>query len=636
VTARPTPARPAAARPARLALLPLIAWLAPLLALAPACETETTTRPQLPTLSRSVASSTAASVQKAPATAPATPTTPNNGPAVQRLAPPRPPAFEPRPPAPPGTPPLPVAEMPKGEVLTRVDPAAEPPRIVPLPAEATAEPAAAAASDPVSADTGLTAADVERHVRTLSSDAMAGRDTGTPESLAAAAYIAGVLQRAGLQPAGDDGGFLQATDVLGVRCDGLPALTATTKDGSPLPAVYGADFTCSRGHALDATLPVIVVRSAQDIPSPPRADAALMLAGTRQDRQKWFKAAGNEDAKGFGLLLVTPPGADPAARGTPIDEPPHLLAGKDDAARSPLFTVRGPLRDKLLAGEVTSVHATIRTQDAVPAANVVGILPGAGTAERPELAQQAIVFTAHYDHLGTAASPEAAAAAEAAHRAQEAASGAPPETEPPAASAPDGRPDDRTYNGADDDASGVAAVLELAEAFGERARGGERPARTLVFLLVTGEERGLIGTEYYLDHPVVPLERTICNLNFEMIGRPDPLVGGAGRLWLTGFERTNLGPAWAAAGLPIEADARPSQHFYERSDNIAFVERGIVGQSLSTYNLHTDYHTVRDEADRLDFAHMEGCVRASFAAAKPLADGTLTPEWTVKPKDGGR
>ncbi|HTE05479.1 MAG TPA: hypothetical protein VK824_04720, partial [Planctomycetota bacterium] len=104
----------------------------------------------------------------------------------------------------------------------------------------------------------------------------------------------------------------------------------------------------------------------------------------------------------------------------------------------------------------------------------------------------------------------------------------------------------------------------------------------------------------------------------------------------TGYERSNLGPAWTAAGLAITPDGRPQEHFFERSDNIAFVMRGIVGQTLSTYNMHADYHHVSDAPDTLDFAHMEGAVRAGLAAARTLADGTLMPAWVGEPPGAPR
>jgi Zn-dependent M28 family amino/carboxypeptidase len=176
-------------------------------------------------------------------------------------------------------------------------------------------------------------------------------------------------------------------------------------------------------------------------------------------------------------------------------------------------------------------------------------------------------------------------------------------------------------------------VLEIARALAADARANpDVPARTQVFLLVTGEEMGLLGTDHYLENPVRPLAETVCNLNFEMIGRPDDAVGGAGRLWLTGFERTSLGEAFRAAGLALMPDPRLDQHFFERSDNYAFAKRGIVAQTLSSYAMHEDYHRVTDEADTLDYAHLEAAVRAAFLGARALANGEVTPAW----KPGGR
>ena len=182
---------------------------------------------------------------------------------------------------------------------------------------------------------------------------------------------------------------------------------------------------------------------------------------------------------------------------------------------------------------------------------------------------------------------------------------------------------DVIMNGADDDASGVACVLEIAQKF---AHSGPQ-ARELVFLLATAEELGVVGTSYYLDHPSTPIERTVANLNFEMIGRPDEKAGGPGRLWLTGHERTSLMSTYVKNGLRIAADPYPEQNFFMRSDNIVFCFRGVVGQTFSSYNLHTDYHQVSDDADSLDYAHMESATAAGFEAVRLVADGTITPQW---------
>jgi hypothetical protein len=221
-----------------------------------------------------------------------------------------------------------------------------------------------------------------------------------------------------------------------------------------------------------------------------------------------------------------------------------------------------------------------------PAVNVVGLLRGSD----PALEGEAIVVTAHYDHLGIG----------------------------PAVNG------DSIYNGADDDASGTVAVMEIARAL---ARARPAPKRTVVFLLVTGEERGLLGTRWYLDHPVVPLARTVANLNIEMIARPDSLAGGSGKAWLTGYDRSTMGVMLRDAGIPIVPDPRLEQHFFERSDNIAFARRGIPAHTLSSFNLHADYHEPSDEASRADPAHMARVIAAAARAVALLADGPA-PAWT--------
>ncbi len=133
--------------------------------------------------------------------------------------------------------------------------------------------------------------------------------------------------------------------------------------------------------------------------------------------------------------------------------------------------------------------------------NVIGVLRGSDA----KLKDQVLLLTAHLDHLGV------------------------------------GKPvnGDSIYNGADDDASGCVAVLQLARALAK----GERPKRTVLFVFFGSEETGGQGNQYFLRHPPLPLDHIVANLEFEMIGRPDPAVQ-PGELWLTGYERSNLGPSW--------------------------------------------------------------------------------------------
>jgi hypothetical protein len=239
--------------------------------------------------------------------------------------------------------------------------------------------------------------------------------------------------------------------------------------------------------------------------------------------------------------------------------------------------------------------AGVASADRAVGVNVVGVLRGTD----PALRDQVVLIDAHYDHLGTTGFGAGCQAMGA----------------------------DTVCNGADDDGSGDVAVLEIARELGR----GPPPKRTVVFLLTTGEEVGLLGTRWYIQHPVLPLEKMVANMEIEMIGRPDPLVGGGGRAWLTGFDRSTMGEMLAAAGIPIVADPRPDQHFFERSDNIAFARRGIPAHTLSTFNLHGDYHTAADDAGRIDYGHMTQVIRAGARAARILADGPA-PVW----KPGGQ
>lgn len=220
--------------------------------------------------------------------------------------------------------------------------------------------------------------------------------------------------------------------------------------------------------------------------------------------------------------------------------------------------------------------------------NVVGIIRGTD----PILRDEAVVIGAHFDHVGIG-------------------------------SAVDG---DSIYNGADDDGSGTVAILEIAR---ELVRTPTK--RTIVVLLSTAEEMGILGTRWYLERPVFPLEKTVADLQIEMIARPDSLAGGPGRAWLTGYERTTMGDQLASAGSPIVPDPRPDQRFFFRSDNIPFAQRGIPAHTLSSFNLHADYHTPADDVDKVDFGHMTAVVDAAVQAVRFLGDGP-TPAW----KEGGR
>jgi Zn-dependent M28 family amino/carboxypeptidase len=218
--------------------------------------------------------------------------------------------------------------------------------------------------------------------------------------------------------------------------------------------------------------------------------------------------------------------------------------------------------------------------------NMIGVIRGSD----PVMRDQVVVFAAHYDHLGIGKAVNG----------------------------------DSIYNGADDDASGVTSVLEIARALSD----GAKPKRTLVFMATTGEEEGTLGTRWYVAHPVFPLSAMTAEMEVEMVGRPDSLAGGEGKAWMTGYDRSTMGSMLKTAGVPIVADPYPAQHFFERSDNIVFARKGIPAHTLSSYNLHSDYHRPSDDISKIDFAHVTAVARAAVAAARILADGPA-PVWNA-------
>ena len=218
--------------------------------------------------------------------------------------------------------------------------------------------------------------------------------------------------------------------------------------------------------------------------------------------------------------------------------------------------------------------------------NAVGVLRGSDR----KAAKEAIILSAHLDHLGTI---------------ENAAPGT-----------------DAIFNGADDDASGCVAVLELARALAS----GKRPKRTIYFVCFGSEERGGYGAQYFVAHSPVALEQIVVDVTFEMLGRPDSKVP-ANRLWLTGYERSTLGPELAKHGALLVADPHPEQNFFQRSDNYTLALRGVVAHTVSSFGLHTDYHRPSDDISKIDFGFMTRAIASLIKPIRWLADSSFKPAW---------
>jgi len=269
--------------------------------------------------------------------------------------------------------------------------------------------------------------------------------------------------------------------------------------------------------------------------------------------------------------------------------------GIEPAGDNGSYIQRATLTQESLAQQPKTLQETTADQTAHVSEeirytwNVVGILRG----RDPALRHSAVLLSAHLDHLGIGAPVNG----------------------------------DSIYNGADDDASGVTAVLELARVLGR----GLRPQRTAIFAFFGSEETGGQGVTYFRDHLPLPLKYIAANLEFEMIGRGDPALK-TDELWLTGWERTNLGPLLAAHGAKLVGDPRAEQKFFTRSDNYVLAKSGVVAQTISSYGLHKDYHRPSDDLTHLDFRHMDAAIGSLLDPIGWLVNSDFEPSWN----EGGR
>jgi hypothetical protein len=247
-----------------------------------------------------------------------------------------------------------------------------------------------------------------------------------------------------------------------------------------------------------------------------------------------------------------------------------------------------------------TLHANAAVERPVMLRNVVGLLRGSD----PVLKDTYALVTAHYDHIGVK---------------------------------PDGE-GDRIYNGANDDASGTASVIEIASAL---ATLHPRPKRSIVFMALFGEETGLLGSRYYGRHPLFPLARTIADVNLEQLGRTDstegPKIASAS---FTGFDFSELPSIFEKAGqkmgVKVYKDDQRSDEFFSRSDNQALADVGVPAHTLCVAFEFPDYHGVADEWPKLDYENMAKVDRMVALGLLMIADSDAVPRWNAREAKAGR
>lgn len=416
-----------------------------------------------------------------------------------------------------------------------------------------------------SAATRVCADCVKANMEVLTSDALRGRACGTEDENAAARFVADKLKRYGVRGAGDGGGHLQRVDFQVQTYATQPTVsvgTARLIQGEGIviltPAPTAAGELVVMGVTADAALAAGKVVVLEGA-FDPRVTGPLFRAGARAV----IAAAPDNVLVAWGELADRPPPNDGASalRTTVFAKPEAYVALK------------------AAAGQTVTIAAPRGAPQTRTTYNVLGVIHGRAS----DADKHAILLSAHYDHVGVRGGA--------------------------------------IYRGANDDASGTAAVLELARVLARE----KASKRTAYFALFGCEEAGGHGAKHFLAYPPLPLADIAANLEFEMIGLPDPQRPKT--LMLTGWERSNLGPTLKAQGADIGPDLYPEQNFFQRSDNYQLALKGVVAQTVSAWPTPPTYHDKTDDLAHIDLAFMTQVIQSMVKPVQWLLNSDFRPEW---------
>jgi hypothetical protein len=468
----------------------------------------------------------------------------------------------------------------------------------------------------------ITEADFVRRVGIMAHDSMRGRDTPSAGLDKTAAWIASEFQSMGLRGGASDGGYLQRYPLRSTVVD----LERSYVQRGDTRLEFGAHVLPVLGDVIngETTAPLAMVSGSGSVERG-LADGAVrgrhvllvLASGPGSVQQQLFRMLSSlVDAGAVSVLVMNPAPEEAWAAGAATVLRSDVYRGwvavgpTGSGSFLPILQLRAPSVEELIDGsgldlaalqarsgaevrvdQVSGPEVTVSLhydEEEVTAPNVVAVLQGSDADLRDEY----VVVSGHMDHVGV------------------------------------GRPDqsgDSIYNGADDNASGTSAVIEIAEAMASLST---PPRRSMMFLLVSGEEKGLWGSEYFSANPPVPLNQMVADLNMDMVGRnwPDTIVA-------IGREHSDLGEtldrvnrAHPELGMTAIDDLWPQESFYTRSDHYNFARGGVP--ILFFFNgVHEDYHGPDDEPERIDAEKAARVARLVFHLAVEVANTTDRPVW---------
>ncbi len=480
----------------------------------------------------------------------------------------------------------------------------------------TASPLSAQAARPASpagaAAETITASDVARRIGVLADDSMLGRDTPSRGLETAARYVADQFRLAGLTPGGVSGSWYQRYPITRRRFELAGSRVVLRSGSAKATASFDRDARYvsgdvprepTTGTAVLVGGPVTpeavagmrlrgkVVLYVHDYRKPIPANATQVARAIRVSGAKAIVAISNVEPAAFAARI---PRSAPQRYGMDLrlNSPPSVEVA--EAVVTPVLRAAGvDLREvreatspvaRDLPGLTALVTLTETVTDSLSAPNTIGIVRGTD----PELRKEYLVFSSHMDHVGI--TPGAV---------------------------------DSINNGADDNASGTAGVMELAEAFRRQPT-----KRSIVFLTVSGEEKGLWGSRYFSEHPTVPLPSIVADLNLDMLGRnwPDTIVA-------IGKEHSDLGATLARVnaahpelGMAAIDDLWPEERFYFRSDHYNFARKGVP--VLFFFNgVHEDYHRVTDSPEKIDSEKESRILKLLYYLGQEIGNAPARPVW---------
>ncbi|MFQ5889445.1 MAG: M28 family peptidase [Gemmatimonadota bacterium] len=444
----------------------------------------------------------------------------------------------------------------------------------------------------------ITPEDFRRRIWVLAHDSMRGRDTPSPELVETAEYVAREFRSFGVKPGAGDG-YLQRFPLTAVRPGAREAQRLRLRGpNGEFTLRAGDDFVPGQGVGVaEGSGPLIGVSATGGLDAATGKIAVLNVGrgGLFRSFQNLGEALRRHRPAGLILVLDVEDqffrqvgaflSTSRVTLGEPAEPGPPVVFARRSA-------VPAALRGSDAPPDLSGWTGELRTESAVERAeglNTIGVLEGSD----PNLRNEYVIFTAHMDHEGV------------------------------------GRPDasgDSIYNGADDDASGTATVVELAQAFASLPT---PPRRSLIFMTVSGEEKGLLGSRWYSEHPAFPLERTVANINIDMVGRNwrDTIVAIGKEESTLGAVAERVAAEHPELDMAVIDDLWPNERFYFRSDHYNFARKGVP--ILFFFNgTHEDYHRPSDEPDRIEYEKISRIGKLLFYLGLEIANADARPEWT--------